>query len=85
MDAHVEQLLARVAADDSGADFIADDWERLYHVATFACSKDGVPAQDEVKTRLMIFGCAEQKATVLSHQLVHLCGMLGFRGGTGGR
>ncbi len=73
MDAQVERLLARVAAEDSGNDFNADDWERLYHIAAFACSENVIPSQAEVKTRLVMFGCAVQKATVLSQQFVHLC------------
>jgi hypothetical protein len=84
MDAQVERLLARLAADDSGTNFNADEWERLYHVAAFACSEDVVPTQDEVKTHLMMFGCAEQKATVLSQHFIHLCEFIGFRNQTRG-
>ena len=76
MDAHVERLLARVAAEDTGQDFNADDWERLYHIAAFACSENVVPSPEEVKTRLVMFGCSFQKAKVLSQQFTHLCEVL---------
>jgi hypothetical protein len=76
MDEHVERLLARVAADDSGDDFNADDWERLYHIAAFASAQNVVPTQEEVKTHLVLFGCPFEKATVLSKQFSHLCMLL---------
>jgi hypothetical protein len=76
MDEHVERLLARVAADDSGEDFNAEAWERLYHIAAFASSQDVIPSQEEVKTHLLMFGCSLEKATVLSQQFSHLCAIL---------
>jgi hypothetical protein len=76
MDAQVERLLARVATADSGTDFNAEDWERLYTVAVFACTHDLVPSADEVQSCLVRFGCGQQKSIVLSQQFAHLCEVL---------
>ena len=76
MDAHVERLLARVAADKLIEDFNARDWERLYHIAIFARSQDVVPSQGEVKTQLLLFGCSYERATILSAQFSHLCAIM---------
>ena len=76
MDAHVERLLARVAAEDSGEDFTARNRERLYHIAAFACSQNVVPTQEEVTATLLTFGCSLKKATTLSQQFSHLCGII---------
>ena len=76
MDAHVERLLARVAADELIEDFNARDWERLYHIAMFDRSQDVVPSQGEVKTQLLLFGCSYERATILSQQFSHLCSII---------
>ena len=73
MDAHVERLLARVAAEDLGEDFTARNRERLYNIAAFACSQNVVPSQEEVKTTLLTFGCSLEKAITLSQQFNDLC------------
>lgn len=84
MDAQVGRLLARVAAEDSGTDFNAYDWERLYHVAAFTCTENVVPTQEEVKTHLMMCGSSLQKASIVSQQFEHLCGILTSRDRRGG-
>ena len=76
MDAHVERLLARVAAEESSEEFNARDWERLYHIALFAHSQHVIPSQVEVETLLRLFRCSLERATILSQQFSHLCAIL---------
>ena len=73
MDAHVERLLARVAADCAGDRSNNEELERMYEVALYAHTHDAVPSIVEVKTFLVTFGCSLQKATALSDWFSDLC------------
>ena len=76
MDAHVERLLSHVAAEDLREGFSARNRERLYYIAAFAWSQNVVQTQEEVTATLLTFGCSLKKATTLSQQFSHLCGII---------